>query len=481
MLTDISVRFRRLARPLPLGLALALLCATSSAAHAAWTFARIADDTGPNDSFSEPALNRAGTAAWFSWTDAGRQAIVRGNVSGTSYVAIADNAPFYRFSGVGSLQLEVVPDVDDAGSVVFRAYTYDAGSFSYIGAGYVATGPAAFTPISATDAEHSPWLGWCNPAMSGSGRIAYQGSSDLIDGIYAGTAAMVMKVADTVGTFASFRSEAEVNDGGDVLFSAIRDDGRQGLYVAPGGAGLLVISELARDGFLDYRELGSINSAGMVAFHVQVSEWLYAIYRGDGTTLAPLVTDEGPFASFWGPSIDDDGTVAFFATLDSWASGIFTGPDPVTDKVIASGDSLFGATVSTIKFGSRGFANGRIAFAYHLDDGHEGIALATRTSAAVPAADATPARPTLRAANPAFGAVALRLGVPAGARVVRLEVMDAGGRLVRELACPAFAVGDARAEWDGRDTHGRQLSPGVYFTRLVTTHGETVLRTVLLR
>ena len=51
-----------------------------------------------------------------------------------------------------------------------------------------------------------------------------------------------------------------------------------------------------------------------------------------------------------GPSINDAGAVAFFATLDAGGSGIFTGPDPTTDVVIRTGDLLFGATVTALDF-----------------------------------------------------------------------------------------------------------------------------------
>ena len=65
--------------------------------------------------------------------------------------------------------------------------------------------------------------------------------------------------------------------------------------------------------------------------------------------------------------------------------GIFTGLDPVADKLIASGDSLFGSTVANIpgpdyapglniNFSSRGLNNrGQSAFFARLADGTSGI------------------------------------------------------------------------------------------------------------
>lgn len=68
--------------------------------------------------------------------------------------------------------------------------------------------------------------------------------------------------------------------------------------------------------------------------------------------------------------------MTFGAELDGGGYGIFIGSDPVTDKVIATGDPLFGSTVTDLRFG--GLNNsGQIAFLAELTDGTEGIFVAT--------------------------------------------------------------------------------------------------------
>jgi len=70
----------------------------------------------------------------------------------------------------------------------------------------------------------------------------------------------------------------------------------------------------------------------------------------------------------------DHGTVAFYATLKSGGSGIFTGPDAVANKVIATGDTLLGSTVSSLSFGTRQLNNaGALAFTVALADGRQVI------------------------------------------------------------------------------------------------------------
>lgn len=75
-------------------------------------------------------------------------------------------------------------------------------------------------------------------------------------------------------------------------------------------------------------------------------------------------------------------------------------------------------------------------------------------------------RPLVASPNPARGVVAFAWRGPAGARV---RVMDARGRMVRELPC-----GPAGATWDGRDGRGARVPPGVYFAAVSGAAGATV-------
>ncbi len=66
--------------------------------------------------------------------------------------------------------------------------------------------------------------------------------------------------------------------------------------------------------------------------------------------------------------------VAFRASLDNGATGIFTGPDPETDSMIVSGESLDGSTVITATIHNHAINdNGQIAFRAALADGRYGI------------------------------------------------------------------------------------------------------------
>jgi hypothetical protein len=82
--------------------------------------------------------------------------------------------------------------------------------------------------------------------------------------------------------------------------------------------------------------------------------------------------------------------------------------------------------------------------------------------------------------NPFNPATTLRFSLPRGGHV-RLAVFDGAGRLVRELVGEHRETGDHEVRWDGRDLKGREVSSGVYYSRLefageVTTGTLTLIR-----
>jgi hypothetical protein len=66
--------------------------------------------------------------------------------------------------------------------------------------------------------------------------------------------------------------------------------------------------------------------------------------------------------------------------------------------------------------------------------------------------------------NPMSASASMRFGL-ASAGHVRLEVLDAAGRLIRVLADASYPPGEFTLRWDGRDAAGRSVAPGLYFAR----------------
>lgn len=66
--------------------------------------------------------------------------------------------------------------------------------------------------------------------------------------------------------------------------------------------------------------------------------------------------------------------------------------------------------------------------------------------------------------NPSRAPVKIGFSLGRGARI-SIEVIDVGGRRVRQLESGRFAPGTHRSIWDGRDSRGSRVASGVYFVR----------------
>ena len=80
--------------------------------------------------------------------------------------------------------------------------------------------------------------------------------------------------------------------------------------------------------------------------------------------------------------------------------------------------------------------------------------------------------------NPSNGTVALAFETP-GRVPVRLDVYDLRGRHVRTLADGPSESGRVTRTWDGTDSHGVRVPPGLYFVELRA--GDKSDRTRLVR
>ena len=68
--------------------------------------------------------------------------------------------------------------------------------------------------------------------------------------------------------------------------------------------------------------------------------------------------------------------------------------------------------------------------------------------------------------NPFAGSAVLRFALPKG-QLVRLQILDAQGRRVRQLANHSLPAGAHALEWDGRNEAGTRVGAGVYFYQFV--------------
>jgi hypothetical protein len=90
---------------------------------------------------------------------------------------------------------------------------------------------------------------------------------------------------------------------------------------------------------------------------------------GDATPSTKIVDNLSAFAALGMPAINHSGAVAFLGMTQSGgvsARAIYTGADPVSDRVLGTGELLFGGRIRDIYLGPEGI-NGQGDLAFFAD------------------------------------------------------------------------------------------------------------------
>jgi uncharacterized protein (TIGR03437 family) len=254
------------------------------------------------------------------------------------YTATAGGTPFEL--GAGSL---LMPGINNAGTVAYGADGLNS-ILTSTGTG------AAQTLVSDTELPRSNAL--AAPTLTGlsinnSGTVAFYangvqtatGSCNC--GIFtkgpSGPAVQVSPFSENIDI------EPQINDNGAIAFAGTYQSVK-GVFVASNGQVAAVVDLGTQVVSLDTKNV-SLNSKGEVVYYAKFG-------------ISPSV------------------------------QGIFTGPDKVADKVIATGDPLFGSVVQEITNpqipGRYLNDNGQVAFSYKLTNGLAGVAVATPVASGTP-------------------------------------------------------------------------------------------------
>ncbi|MBE9192693.1 hypothetical protein IQ230_20530 [Gloeocapsopsis crepidinum LEGE 06123] len=180
----------------------------------------------------------------------------------------------------------------------------------------------------------------------------------------------------TVGTDgpASAFSVPSINDAGTVAFHATLDTGATGIFLGRGKGTVKVADSTGR-----FRSFSSpaINNNGTVAFLAQLNNGKHGIFKKRrDQEIETYIDDSGSFSFFQSiPALNDQGQIAFLAYLHAGGgSGIYTGKNPVTNKVIAVGDPLANSKVVDLVIDGRGLNNtGQVTFEALLENGQTAV------------------------------------------------------------------------------------------------------------
>jgi hypothetical protein len=261
-----------------------------------------------------PSMNDLGQVSFAARLDGGNkddfEVIMRGN--GNKLVTIASTKDEFNFFGFDT-------SINNSGEVAFRAerdeeFGFDEGLFS---------GQKKRSPIT-----------------------HYLNSADIeLDGDPA--------------RFGGRDSRPSINNLGDIAFDeSIQPDFDSGIFAGQEG----IFETIAAPDPDIFVRSPSLNDSGTVAFYRSFFDEANQIFvdevaTGNGGALTTVADTRGDFSSFGfrPPSINNTGEVAFLAQLDDFStSGIFTGPDGVQDRVIATGNILDGFTIANLVFCEEG-------------------------------------------------------------------------------------------------------------------------------
>jgi hypothetical protein len=344
---------------------------TPVAAQSRYTFTRIADTTGFPDGILAPvALNDDGRVAFVAIRPGGVRAVFVG--SGGALTTVADTSSTFTFFGF--------PGINGLGQATFFA---NKGAHLV---GYYAGLDGATTIVESRGAMfNSGGDIFSSPSGSFSSvqislRLPRQATA-----IVAGDGGRVRRIADTSGLFQHLDGDPRVNAAGQVAFHGVRRDLSEGIFVGTGGA-LDMIADTSSGHFLFFNDAPAINDPGDVLFGASVNgsngDAISGLFLSRHGEIRTVVDSTGAFGDFgFAPGLNARNEIAFQGITRSVnpaqsLTGIFTGGDPIADRVIAVGDSLDGSTVSgldPLSFASSLNNGGQIAFLVFLADGRTGV------------------------------------------------------------------------------------------------------------
>jgi len=345
--------------------------ASAALAETVYEFTKIADTSGSLRSLSfQPAINNQGQVAFH----AGRfsdECIYLGDGISLTEIAKTGGGTFIKFLGFH-------PSINDAGVVAFQAAYAPSGKGIHVGDG------STTSQLAQTSDVYPDISDW--PVINNNGRVVY-GIKDssgrwAIRSSKAG-ASTIEYVKENSGGFSGLMPTfPSINSKDEVVFRGYRlNPTRNGIHVDTGPTTVTVTDGM--NPINDFGNAPDINSSGQVVFlgGIDGTPGSFGLYVG-GVGKDPVLAASSQIyvsPSFSTAEINNHGKIAFTAQVAATGTyGIFTGNDPLQDRVAMVGDPLDGSTITSLVMGRNGLNDqGQVAFSAELADGRKGIFVAT--------------------------------------------------------------------------------------------------------
>jgi hypothetical protein len=340
----------------------ALIVATISLATAiapinkvfAFTFTRITTEEGLYSSFNRtPVISDSGTVVFKADLSGGGSGIFAAN--GLVVTTIADTNGIFASFGQSAA-------INDNGTVAFKANLRSglSGIYTYTDS------------ILTSVALGANYIALREPVINNDDIVAFYGNIQGQRGIFTSKDGSVNSIADTNGIY-SILDNPNINQSGSIAFSNSLNAGGRSISVTDSVGTTSTVMDT--NGEFDFLFNPAINKTGTIAFKGVLDnlagEGIYTISDGLTTKIAD---NSDRFNFFENPAINDAGKVVFKGVLKDGSLGIYTGSNIETDKIIAAGDSLFGAQVTDLYMSSKSLNNNnQVVFYAKFADGSSGI------------------------------------------------------------------------------------------------------------
>jgi hypothetical protein len=273
-----------------------------------------------------------------SVTDPGSVAFQAERSDGTHAVSVGDGRVVEEAAlGPGVAKVTSHPDVNRRGDLSFY--------------GQVASGrPAVFITRDGRTrayADGFDQVGPAGPTMNEDGAVAFRAErAPGVPGVHVIVDGAVHAIAEDGETFAEFFGLPLVDEAGRVVFRADRRLGVQGIYRVAHASG--AVEPLVETG----HELTSIApfpcwaaDDGVAFAGISTDGWAGVFIARDGQ-VTPVPGGDA-FETHRGCLVSG-ATVVRIATPYGGSLGLFSGPDPVADRILGVGDPLEGSTVDAL-------------------------------------------------------------------------------------------------------------------------------------
>lgn len=340
-------------------LLIVLTFANSALSAPMYTFTKIVDGTA-----NAPAINNSGAVAYS-----------RNVVNGNRGYFIADGGSVSQVYEAPAAASSLWPTFNDSGTVAFLGPTVGSPGQSIIAAS-IGSSISVYDTLGPIQ-QFSQFI-----QINNSGTVAFLGGVDGIgNGFFTGAGGPLTTIAVEGGSITSATGDPAINNNGAValvgcLTISCQGAGGKGVFIGDGSSIHPILPDPTDFTFI--AGLPSINDAGVVAFRGSLADGQIGLFLGDGSEVSTVAHVSGAFSDISNAfSINNAGTVAFQADLDIGGNGLFIGPDPVEDRVVGTGDLLFGSEVEWLEFWREGLNDyGDLAFVAGLTDGTVSIVVA---------------------------------------------------------------------------------------------------------